>query len=129
MWVNAAPQGQGLYQHKGRKKSRTQAIRRKPHGLGLGGGGGEASPHLWKRQGERGLSLTWQGSLGHAHPSPLKASAPETSAPEMHVSLVGGAFLFSVFLSRPLQMGRRWEEHHRTLLALGPVGPGHCLQL
>lgn len=37
MWVNAAPQGQGLYQHKGRKKSQTQAIRRKPHGLGLGG--------------------------------------------------------------------------------------------
>ena len=53
VWVNAARQGRGLYQHKGRKKSRTQVIKRKPHGLGLGGGGGEASPPGWKRQAGR----------------------------------------------------------------------------
>ena len=73
-----------------------------PGGRGWGG----QHTRMEKAGGERGLSLTWQGSLRHAHPSPLKARAPETSAPETHVSLVGGAFLFSVFLSRPLQMGR-----------------------
>lgn len=69
------------------------------------------------------------GLLGHAHPSPLRASAPETSAPERHVTLVGGAFLGSVFLSRPLQMGQRWKAHHCTLLAPGLGGPGHCAAL
>lgn len=36
VWVTAAPQGWGLSQHKGRKKSRTQVLGRKHHGLGLG---------------------------------------------------------------------------------------------
>lgn len=62
------------------------------------------------------------GLLGHAHPSPLRASAPETSAPERHVSLVGGAILGSVFLSRPLQVGRRWGVRRCALLAPGLGG-------
>lgn len=37
-----------------------------------------------------------------------------------------GAFLFSVFLSMPLQMGQLWEMHQCTLLALGLAGLGHC---
>lgn len=68
VWANAAHQGRGLYQHKGRKKSRTQVMRRKPHGLGLGGGGGEASPPDGKgRRGERAESDL--AGLSEAHTS------------------------------------------------------------
>lgn len=63
-------------------------------------------------------------SLSFSQQAPRKPQLPKRVS-----ALQGGVFLFSVLLSRPLQMGWRWGMQHCTLLALGLVGPGHCLRL
>lgn len=92
--------------------------------------GGKAALPPWPDgQGGEQQGRAQADSLTPSTYIPVPLALREPQLPKWVSALQGGAFLFSVFVSRPLQMGRRWETHHCTLLALGLVGPGHCLSL
>lgn len=76
---------------------------------------------------QEGIALSWPP--GHIDPCPSHNRHPASLSSPNVCQPCKGVSLFSVLLSRPLQMGWRWEMQHCTLLALGLVGPGHCLRL
>lgn len=115
----------GLYWRTGRRERWNLSLRKEPPSLE----GRLLSPPWPDGQGGEQQGRAQADSLtpGTYIPVPLALREPQLC--KWVSALQGGAFLFSVFVSRPLQMGRRWETHHCTLLALGLVGPGHCLSL
>lgn len=104
--------------------------------------GGKADLSCWKRQRAIALSTTrgggWGGGTGlagkhgpwHTHPCPCHSRhLTNLSSPNVCQPCQGVPLLFALLLGRPLQMDRRWETHHCTVLAPGLAGPGHCLRL